>query len=196
MRTLEEIRKAHPDHLLAKFFGRRHYWRAEASRIAWQMGLDTSPPLRILDLGCGLGYFVAVCRGLGHNADGVDAPDEVAREAAWASAVPFRPCLIQSFIPLPEDLQGYDLVTMFGVSLRHGPEQYWGADAYRFLGNDIRSRLKPGGRWVLRPNRATAQHVSLMHLLDVKWWRRCLREATVEVDTTEGQVAIRWETAR
>lgn len=37
-------------------------------------GLHAAPPLRILDLGCGGGYFVAVCRQLSHACEGTEVP--------------------------------------------------------------------------------------------------------------------------
>src|ERR1700747_3418590 len=40
--------------------------------IVQDFWLQTSPPLQILDLGCGAGYFIYICRLLGHDGMGLD----------------------------------------------------------------------------------------------------------------------------
>src|SRR5262245_66568700 len=49
------------------------YLRDSVAR-AVALGLDRSPPLRVLDLGSGAGYFLLACRHFGHDALGFDLP--------------------------------------------------------------------------------------------------------------------------
>jgi hypothetical protein len=48
---------------------------ARAWKTATGLGLDQSPPIDILDLGLGAGYFLYVCQRLGHRVVGLDRPD-------------------------------------------------------------------------------------------------------------------------
>jgi len=61
-----------------------HWLKINIER-AQDLWLDRSPPLRILDLGCGPGYFLHVCKQLGHEGVGVDI-DEQAVAASAANA--------------------------------------------------------------------------------------------------------------
>src|SRR4051812_25393637 len=45
-----------------------------SAKYATTLGLHRSRPLKILDLGCGSGYFLAVAKHLGHEAIGIDRP--------------------------------------------------------------------------------------------------------------------------
>ena len=47
------------------------YLRENVTR-GLMLGIDGSKNLRVLDLGCGPGYFLLVCRYLGHKAMGLD----------------------------------------------------------------------------------------------------------------------------
>ena len=46
------------------------YWLKVNVERAQDLQLDRSKPLRILDLGCGAGWFLYVCERLGHEAVG------------------------------------------------------------------------------------------------------------------------------
>lgn len=48
------------------------YWVHSKFRAAKRSGLDTKPPLDLLDLGCGPCHFLLVGRFLGHRPDGID----------------------------------------------------------------------------------------------------------------------------
>src|SRR5262245_20653724 len=52
-----------------KFLG-LGFWLRENIRRSFHAHLHDRPPLKILDLGCGSGVFVFVCRCLGHDASG------------------------------------------------------------------------------------------------------------------------------
>src|SRR5438270_101799 len=48
------------------------YWIGINVERAQDLWLDRSPPLRILDLGCGAGYFLYICQFFGHEGLGLD----------------------------------------------------------------------------------------------------------------------------
>src|ERR1700719_1301948 len=51
------------------------YWIRINIERAQDLWLDRSPPLSILDLGCGAGYFLYVCKFFGHEVLGLDLDD-------------------------------------------------------------------------------------------------------------------------
>ena len=51
-------------------------WLARSWKAAQRLGLDTSPPLDVLDIGIGPGYFLYVCQKLGHRSVGIDRPGD------------------------------------------------------------------------------------------------------------------------
>src|SRR5947199_4711221 len=52
------------------------YWVGVNVKRVQDLWLDRSPPLHILDLGCGPGYFLYLCQMFGHKILGLDADDE------------------------------------------------------------------------------------------------------------------------
>ena len=52
------------------------YWVDVNVKRVQDLWLDRSPPLQILDLGCGPGYFLYLCRLFGHEGLGLDPDDE------------------------------------------------------------------------------------------------------------------------
>jgi len=52
-------------------------WYPVSLKHALMLDLDkTKKPLKILDIGSGAGYFLFICRNLGHNVTGLDLPPE------------------------------------------------------------------------------------------------------------------------
>jgi len=128
--------------------------------IVQDLWLDRSPPLRILDLGCGAGYFIYICRLFGHDGMGLDTDVEpLYREILPLLNVGRVVSLIEAQVPLP-DLGGkFDLVTATRVCFHltgwpeNLPGNEWSPADWKFFVNDIRTRfLKPGGRLFLQFN--------------------------------------------
>jgi SAM-dependent methyltransferase len=122
--------------------------------------LDRTPPSHILDLGCGAGYFLYVCRLFGHDGIGLDIDEEpLYRETLPLLNVRRVVSRIEPRVPLPDLGQRFDLVTGTRVCfhLKGWPEkvgrQEWSPDEWRFFIKDIRTRfLKPHGRLFLQFN--------------------------------------------
>lgn len=182
-----------PDHYMAKFCVNPHAWYDEAMKIAAGIGLADGKILSVLDIGCGFGYFVKACEDLGHVAQGIDMRDPMIENAALTLGITYTPLFIEPGGALPASFTGYDLVTMFGVNLRHGlPDpEYWGDSFYRQLAADIRPRLNPGGRWVLRPNQTDDKSSPIARLMEPDWWQNVAGPDAI-ITITEHEVEIRW----
>ena len=186
--AIEDMADWDPDHPMAKFCNDPQSWYREAMQIAIGLGLETegglpsgchagryTRPLKIYDLGCGFGYFVRVCSDLGHNAEGLDrGGPPMLGGANDILGNKFVSGGIQPGYAIPDDFQEADLITMFGVMFRHGSafasRDYWGWPEYTFLARDICSRLRPGGRLVIRPNDTGGDGKSFAHLRDANEW--------------------------
>jgi SAM-dependent methyltransferase len=140
------------------------YWINLSIGRAQDLWLDRPPPLRILDLGCGAGYFLYICQFLGHCGIGLDTGDD-----------PFFGAMINHFgldrviariapgMPLPDFAEKCDLVTAHRICfhritrLPNGNWNEWTSADWKFFIDDVRTRLlKPKGRLLLdfnpRPN--------------------------------------------
>jgi SAM-dependent methyltransferase len=119
--------------------------------------LDRSPPLRILDLGCGAGYFLYVCHCLGHEGLGLDTSREPLFHGTTALLNVRRTISrIDPGVPIPDLGEKFDLVTAHRVCFhrieRLGNNNWkeWTPADWKFFLNDIRTRfLKPEGRLLL-----------------------------------------------
>jgi SAM-dependent methyltransferase len=155
----------------AKYVQPRRWLLLNLLRAA-ELGLDNSSGLRILDIGCGPGYFVAFARALGHYCEGVDAPEsyltEVEREVyatltkvLHCSGV-ISPLLIERFRPVPFGEQSFDLITAFWICFnRHRQPDEWGVAEWKFFIEDALGCLRPGGRLVLDLNENAERYGAL-----------------------------------
>jgi SAM-dependent methyltransferase len=124
-------------------------------RRAQDLRLNLGAPLRVLDLGSGGGYFLTVCRFLGHGGIGIDL-DEPAMYGEMFEAFGLKRVIwrIEAFQPLPSLGERFDLITAFSIAFNgHKREGRWGMPEWEFLLNDLRRNLlKPGGRIYLDLN--------------------------------------------
>ena len=151
------------DPMSAAKYADPRYWLPFNVNRAGRLGLHEGRALRLLDLGCGPGYFIAAAAALGHSCEGVDAPDSYLNEierrvygelrGALGCASRVTPLLIERYQPLPAVLRDYDLITGFAVCFnRHKQPDSWGPDEWAFFLEDAASRLRPGGRICLELN--------------------------------------------
>jgi SAM-dependent methyltransferase len=110
--------------------------------------LDRRKPLRLLDIGSGAGYFLFVCKRLGHLVIGLDLDwPPMYGEMFELLEMPRKIWRIEPFQPLP-DLGGrVDLVTGFAVCFNsHGSNTVWGVKEWDFFLDDLRKNvLSPKG---------------------------------------------------
>jgi SAM-dependent methyltransferase len=124
-------------------------------RRVQRLELDVSPPQRILDLGCGAGYFAYLAQLLGHDVTGLDI-DDVTMFADITRLLGVRRVIyqIRPFAPLPEFGEKFDLITAFMVCFNnHKRADLWEAAEWNFFLDDLAKHLTPGGRIWLELNR-------------------------------------------
>lgn len=132
------------------------YWIRINVERAQDLWLDRSPLLRILDLGCGAGYFLYVCKSFGHDVLGFDTDDEPlfrgTTDLLDVSRVIGR---IERQTPLP-DVGRFDLITAHRICFNrlgrtgNGEFEEWTTADWKFFITDVRTRLlDPDGRLLL-----------------------------------------------
>ena len=139
------------------------YWIPfNVNRVA-ALGLHQSRPLRLLDIGCGPGYFLAAAAASGHECHGIDAPPAVMTPveqrvysemlAALSLADRVSPLLIERYVPMGLPLRDLDLITAFWICFnRHEQPDEWSAAEWRFFVQDAMSYLREGGALHLELN--------------------------------------------
>jgi SAM-dependent methyltransferase len=131
-------------------------WIARAWKDARHLKLDHEPPLDILDIGTGPGYFPYVCQRLGHRAIGLDQPGFFPfweRLHEWLGVNRVVHHAIRPKEKLPSGLGRFDIVTAYRCQFNYNPNEkrLWNLDEWNFFLDDLRDNvLKPGGRFVLR----------------------------------------------
>ena len=131
------------------------YWIDINVERAQDLWLDRTPPLRILDLGCGAGYFLYVCKYFGHRVLGFDTDNEpLFRATTELLDVPRVIGRIERQILLPDFGEKFDLVTAHRIcfhrigKVRDGIE--WSPADWDFFIDDIRTNLlNENGRLLL-----------------------------------------------
>lgn len=137
------------------------YWVGVNVKRVQDLWLDRSLPLRILDLGCGPGYFLYLCGLFGHEGIGLDPDDEpFFRGTTKLFDVKRVVARINAQTPLPDLGKRFDLVTAHRVCFHrvargeNGEWLEWTQADWKFFIDDVRTRfLKPGGRLLLEFNR-------------------------------------------
>ncbi len=124
-------------------------WLTTNVRRVLNLGLDFQSQKRVLDLGAGAGYFLHICKRLGHEVLGLDMHDpgaawyEEMLELLGVQRVTWR---IDPFVPMPDLGPRFDYVCAFMVCFnRHVYEDAWKIEEWRFFLDDLWTRLKPGG---------------------------------------------------
>ncbi len=110
--------------------------------------LDLVSRKRILDLGCGAGYFAYIAQLLGHEVVGLDLDDlPMFGESTQMLGVQRVIWRVQPFVPLPDLGDKFDLVTAFMVCFNnHKMPDLWGMPEWEFFLDDLARHLSPRGR--------------------------------------------------
>lgn len=129
-------------------------WLREAVFRYLLLKVDDTRSQRILDIGAGTGYFLLVCRLQGHHVLGLDLPDEPLYDDCFDFfALPRILHRIEPMRALPQTGERLDWITAFMTCFNVDAEgRPWGEPAWRFLLSDLRERLNPAGRVVLKFN--------------------------------------------
>lgn len=149
-RSTEERR----DHKLK--YGDLELWMGRAWKEATRLGLDHSPPIDILDIGMGAGYFLYVCQRLGHRCVGLDRPGLFPfwqRLRQWLGISQVVEHTIKPYEKLPASLGKFDLVTSFRAQFNYNLDEkrLWNLDEWAYFLDDLRENvLEPEGRFALK----------------------------------------------
>jgi len=120
-----------------------------------RLELDYGRRKQILDIGSGAGYFLYICKWLGHEAIGLDI-DEVPMYPEMTHLLGLQRVVwrVQAFVPLPDLGRKFDLITAFMICFNnHNQEDLWGVPEWDFFLEDLANHLRPGGRVWLELNR-------------------------------------------
>lgn len=124
-------------------------WLGTNIQRVLNLGLDLESGKRVLDLGSGPGYFLHICKLLGHDVLGLDMAEPI---NAWYAdmfelfGMPKRVMWrIDPFVPLPDLGPRFDYVCSFMVCFnRHLEPGAWKIEEWRFFLDDLWTHLKPG----------------------------------------------------
>lgn len=133
-------------------------WLQYHRRHARQMHLHQEDrPLRILDLGCGAGIFLFVCKAYGHSGVGLDVDSEMYKKMASILGVEYVPKLIEPMVPLEDRFEGFDWISAIAIKFdrldfANLKAISWTLDEWKFLLGDLANRLNQGGKLYVKPN--------------------------------------------
>jgi SAM-dependent methyltransferase len=119
-----------------------------------EVELDLSRPRRILDLGCGAGYFLYIAQLLGHRGIGLDMDQlPMFRELTRLLGVRRVVQRIDAFRPLPDFGEKFNLITAFMICFNnHKMPDLWKVPQWEFFLDDLAKHLTPRGRVWLELN--------------------------------------------
>jgi SAM-dependent methyltransferase len=118
------------------------------------VGLDLASHKRVLDIGCGAGYFAYIAQLLGHEVLGLDI-DQLPMFAESTEMLGVRRVIwrIEAFVPLPDLGKKFDLITAFLICFNnHKQPDLWGVREWEFFLDDLTRHLTPRGRVWLEMN--------------------------------------------
>ena len=148
---LVEIQKRYAG---AKYADVDQWLRVNRERVQ-DLKLHRSPPQRVLDLGCGGGFFLFILKRFGHSVLGLDVDESpLFGELLEVFDVPRAVFRIQPFESLPNLQQQFDWITAFSIGFDRYREtnSRWGPGEWDFLLRDLQRRLAPGGKIYLTLN--------------------------------------------
>lgn len=151
-KLLQEIQARHAGE---KYADVDHWLKVNRERVQ-DLKLHRSAPQRILDLGCGGGYFLFILKRFNHSVLGLDVDREsLFRELLEVFEVPRIVCEIKPFEALPSLGQQFDWITAFSIGFdrQNGdPNARWSPKEWDFLLRDLQRQLAPGGKIYLAVN--------------------------------------------
>src|ERR1700737_4788399 len=146
-----EIQKRYPGE---KYADVEQWLRVNRERVQ-DLKLHRSPPQRMLDLGCGGGFFLFILKRFGHSVLGLDVDESpLFKELLEVFDVPRSVFRIQPFETLPNLHQQFEWITAFSIGFDRyrATNSRWGPGEWDFLLRDLQLRLRPGGENFLHTN--------------------------------------------
>jgi SAM-dependent methyltransferase len=146
VKALEAMREKIGNHQHRKYLDRYEHSLVRNAERVYKLELDKSKGQRILDVGCGFGYFMYGARHLGHQPVGLDVPDPYVSEVSKLLKLETVFHRIEPFQPLPALPGGpFNLVTAFATSFDNaGHPGQWGVKEWTYFLKDLRRFMAPG----------------------------------------------------
>jgi SAM-dependent methyltransferase len=142
-----------------KYFDYKKYLKINIDRVL-ELNLHKRPSAEIMDIGCGFGYFLFVCKKLGCEVIGVDFSEGNNLETKCYSDMIDMFALkrimhrIVKYKKLPLFEKKFDLITAFQVCFNlHNSSERWEKEEWQFFLSDLKTYLKPDGQIYLHFNR-------------------------------------------
>jgi SAM-dependent methyltransferase len=155
----EEIKRRHamddPGDAWPKYLDIQRWMEINLSRVR-DLGLDLGGRKRVLDIGCGTGYFLYICKYLGHDVLGMDLDEERGfAEMTDLLGVPRVIWRVEAYQPLPELGRKFDVIAAHMICFNgHKSDKLWKISEWEyFLDNLAANHLEPGGQVCLELNR-------------------------------------------
>ncbi len=119
------------------------------------LGLDLGGKKRVLDIGCGTGYFLYICQYLGHDVLGLDLDEEPGfAEMVDLLGVKRKIWRIETFAPLPDLGPKFDVIAAHMICFNgHKSDKLWQIPEWEFFLDDLARHLEPRGQICLELNR-------------------------------------------
>lgn len=126
----------HPQY--RKYFNAQYWLRKNLTRVL-SLKLDRQKPLKIMDIGCGFGYFPYAAKFYGHDVLGVDLPgDTLFQKASAFLGIERKEHRINPMEVLPNFGSKFDLITAFQVCFNgHQENELWGRKEWGFFLEDL-----------------------------------------------------------
>lgn len=130
-------------------------WMGINLRRVRDLGLDLGGRKRVLDIGCGTGYFLYICQYLGHDVIGLDLGEEPGfTEMIQLLGVKRKIWRVDAFQPLPNLGPKFDVITAHMICFNgHKSDKLWQIPQWEFFLNDLAKHLAPNGQICLELNR-------------------------------------------
>ncbi len=163
----EQFRAIHARHAVPdpgeapeKYLELKRWLEVNIRRIA-DLELDVGERKRILDLGSGAGYFLYICKWLGHDVLGLDLDESpMFADLTRLLEVPRVIWRIERNVPLPDLGPPFDLITAYMICFNdHKTDHVWGPAEWEFFLNDAMSHLRPRGCLASRVQSGVRRHL-------------------------------------
>lgn len=148
---LREIQRRHAGE---KYADVDHWLRVNRERVQ-DLKLHRVSPQRILDLGCGGGFFLFILKRFNHSVLGLDLDESLLfRELLEVFGIPRIVFRIEAFKPLPNFQERFDWITAFSIGFDRDPatKKRWSPREWDVFLRDLHARLAPGGKIYLTLN--------------------------------------------
>ena len=131
-------------------------WMEINLRRVRDLGLDLGRRKRVLDIGCGTGYFLYICQYLGHDVLGLDLDEEPGfTDMIELLGVKRKIWRVEAFKPLPDLGPKFDVIAAHMICFNgHKSDKLWKISEWEFFLDDLAANhLAPGGQVCLELNR-------------------------------------------